>query len=223
MSISMHTDYSTSTLDTIEFWDGDEDNASSTSSPHLPPARAEPSQSTPPSFPPPFDHSHSHSTPSLSSHPSPAEELSLSESLYTSSSDATSDTHSLDLPDEEEIHFMPARGNAKADDDDNTAFEFYRALTPTPTSAQLRSYAPATADADADTDVKRFNSPFQVIPLFVVPAPGPWEPAAAYAEQQEQDEQLYEQLDEEEEDEWTGEWNREDMQSVIRKLRNLKS
>ncbi|KAJ7091022.1 hypothetical protein C8R44DRAFT_817644 [Mycena epipterygia] len=63
--------------------------------------------------------------------------------------------------------------------------------------------------ADPD-DEKRFASPFQVMPLFVVP---PWEPRPVTPAHLREGEQQHG---------WTGEWNRKDMQSVIQSLRHLK-
>ncbi|KAJ7685877.1 hypothetical protein B0H17DRAFT_1073097 [Mycena rosella] len=101
-----------------------------------------------------------------------------------------------------EIHVQP-RFVLEDTDDDESQYEPGQMQTPTPFAAH--DSRPETPTADE----KRFDSPYQVMPLFVVP---PWEPkarpAGAAAEELSQ--------------EWVGEWNRTDMQSVIHSLRQLR-
>ncbi|KAJ6577610.1 hypothetical protein B0H19DRAFT_1120662 [Mycena capillaripes] len=88
---------------------------------------------------------------------------------------------------------------------EDTDSEYGRVLTPT-------LFAPHSDDSRVATPLpdnkQRFESPFQTMPLFVLP----WEPTdrpsgpAADGLAQE----------------WSGEWNERDMQSVIRSLRTLK-
>ncbi|KAJ6549573.1 hypothetical protein DFH09DRAFT_1169048 [Mycena vulgaris] len=105
-----------------------------------------------------------------------------------------------------ELHVQPRFSLVETDTDDakyaerEREREWDRGEAQTPTS-----FAPfARADTPLADD-KRFASPFQVMPLFVVP----WEPAGAGARTPAQQE-------------WTGQWNRGDMQSVIMSLRDLK-
>ncbi|KAF7335692.1 hypothetical protein MVEN_02224600 [Mycena venus] len=79
--------------------------------------------------------------------------------------------------------------------------EYGRTHTPT-------RFAPGSSPGDSrggtplPDDKQRFESPFQTMPLFVVP----WEPAHPAGDDLE----------------WSGEWNQKDMQSVIQSLRTLK-
>ncbi|KAJ6603546.1 hypothetical protein DFH09DRAFT_1124570, partial [Mycena vulgaris] len=105
-----------------------------------------------------------------------------------------------------ELHVQPRFSLAETGKDDSEYAERDRkrdregeeAQTPTP-------FAPFARADTSFADDKRLASPFQVMPLFVVP----WEPAGAGAGTPAQQE-------------WTGEWNRGDMQSVIKLLRDLK-
>ncbi|KAJ7764136.1 hypothetical protein DFH07DRAFT_812042 [Mycena maculata] len=130
-------------------------------------------------------------TPTPSTPSSPLPLPAAPEECDGASEDASSDITSLDSPvdlrfsfpsdSSDQIHVRPRFTL----DDTDTEDEYDRALAQTPTAVD-----------------KRFSSPFQVMPLFVVPA---WEPTVRPPG-----------------DEWTGEWNRRDMQSVIQSLRHLK-
>ncbi|KAJ7018922.1 hypothetical protein C8F04DRAFT_1404607 [Mycena alexandri] len=83
--------------------------------------------------------------------------------------------------------------------DTDDEYDRSRTLTPTQFAPPSRAETPLFSD-----DRQRFESPFQVMPLFVVP----WEPAGTSADDVAQS--------------WSGEWNQKDMQSVIQSLRTLK-
>ncbi|KAJ7231391.1 hypothetical protein B0H12DRAFT_1223394 [Mycena haematopus] len=79
-----------------------------------------------------------------------------------------------------------------------TDSEYGRADTPTQFTSYADSYG--SEETPSPAAMQRFDSPFQTMPLFVVP----WEPVG-------------------EPQAWSGEWNQKDMQSVIQSLRTLKS
>ncbi|KAJ7764233.1 hypothetical protein B0H16DRAFT_1526421 [Mycena metata] len=83
--------------------------------------------------------------------------------------------------------------------DTDDEYDRSRALTPTQFAPPSRAETPLFSD-----DRQRFESPFQVMPLFVVP----WEPAGTSPDNAAQG---------------SGEWNQTDMQSVIQSLRTLRS
>jgi hypothetical protein len=107
-----------------------------------------------------------------------------------------------------EVHVQPAFELSDSDAESDAEYD-WRADTPTP--ARLAPYSNTNTDAGADSrantplpaSAQRFASPFQTMPLFVVP--GPWEPAPAPTAAS------------------TGEWNEADMQAVIRALRGLRA
>ncbi|KAJ7796084.1 hypothetical protein B0H14DRAFT_2916704, partial [Mycena olivaceomarginata] len=107
-----------------------------------------------------------------------------------------------------EVHVQPAFELSDSDAESDAEYDG-RADTPTP--ARLAPYSNTNTDAGADSrahtplpaSAQRFASPFQTMPLFVVP--GPWEPAPAPTAAS------------------TGEWNEADMQAVIRALRGLRA
>ncbi|KAJ7124702.1 hypothetical protein C8R46DRAFT_81903 [Mycena filopes] len=97
-------------------------------------------------------------------------------------------------------------GFGDGDGEDGFEFEFGGgALTP---MGGTRAGTPVSIALSAE-DRQRFESPFQVMPLFVLP----WEPAASAPQPDD---------GREEGGAWGGEWNRADMQVVIRGLRGLR-
>ncbi|KAF7375375.1 hypothetical protein MSAN_00425000 [Mycena sanguinolenta] len=87
-------------------------------------------------------------------------------------------------------------------DIDETDSEYERAHTPTRFTPYTDSYG--SGEALPTDPMQRFESPFQTMPLFVVP----WDPSLVGDDSSQA---------------WSGEWNQKDMQSVIQSLRTLKS
>lgn len=124
------------------------------------------------------------------------DEDEVSEILSLSQSDDP--RFSLNSQSSGEVHVQPPFEIEETDS------EYGRAQTPT----RFAPYSDSRGETPLPDDKQRFESPFQTMPLFVLPWEPTHRPSGPAADELA--------------NEWSGEWNQKDMQSVIRSLRTLK-